>query len=68
MENVILGILEIENNAKTRLAEAEKEKNKIIADAREERERIIKEKVKAAEDKLAEMESEEKTRSEEAER
>lgn len=60
MENVILGILEIEKNAKARLAEAENEKNKIIADARKEREKIIRARVREAEKKLDQIGSEEK--------
>ena len=65
MENVIAGILEIENKAKERLEEAEKMKNKIIADAKAERENMLKIKIKEAEEKLGRMDSEEKKRAEE---
>lgn len=64
MENVIAGILEIENKAKERLEEAEKMKNKIIADAKAERENMLKNKIKEAEEKLGRMDSEEKKRAE----
>lgn len=62
MENVIAGILEIENKAKERLEDAEKMKNKIIADAKAERENMLKSKIKEAEEKLGRMDSEEKKR------
>lgn len=65
MENVIASILEIEQNAKERLEEAEKKKNQLIADAKAEQERLIKEKIKEADEKLDKMSMEEKKKAEE---
>lgn len=64
MENIIAGILEIENNAKARLAEAEKMKNQIIAEAKAERETMVKDKIREAEERLGRLDSEEKKKAE----
>lgn len=60
MENVITGILEIEQNANVRLEEAEKKRNQIIADAKAEEEKLIKAKIKEAEDKANKLNLDEK--------
>ena len=65
MENVIASILEIENNAKSRLAEAEKKRNRIIADAKAEQENMVAAKIRDAEKRLGEIDSEEKKKAEE---
>lgn len=46
--NIIASMLKIEQDAKNRLAEAERKRDDIIADAEAERDRIIKEKTAAA--------------------
>ncbi len=65
MENIIASILEIEQNAKERLEEAEKKKNQLIADAKAEHERLIKEKIKEADEKLDKMSMDEKKKADE---
>lgn len=65
MENVIASILEIEQNAKVRLEEAEKKKNQLIADAKAEQEKLIKEKIKEADEKLNKMSLDEKRKADE---
>ena len=65
MENIIASILEIEQNAKERLEEAEKKKNQLIADAKAEQEKLIKEKIKEADEKLNKMSMDEQKKAEE---
>ncbi len=65
MENIITSILEIEQNAKERLEEAEKKRNQIIADAKAEEENLIKAKIKEAEEKIGQIDSEEKKKTDE---
>ena len=60
MDNIITNILEIEQNAKNRLAEAEQKRNQIIADAKAEEENIINAKIKEANDKIEKINFEEK--------
>ncbi|MCM1328042.1 MAG: hypothetical protein NC253_01250 [Ruminococcus sp.] len=64
MEDVIASILKIEENAKTRLEEAEKKKNQLIADAKAEQEKLIKDKIKEADEKLNKMSLDEKKKAE----
>ena len=65
MENIIASILEIENNAKARLEEAEKKRNRIIADAKSEQENMVEAKIRKAEERLGKINSEEKKKAEE---
>lgn len=64
MENVIASILEIEQDAKKRLEEAEKKKNRLIAEAKAEQENLIKAKIKEADEKLDKMSMDEKKKAE----
>lgn len=59
MENIISEILEIDEKAREKLAEADSERNKIIADARAEEARMLEESLKSAEARVAEIEKEE---------
>lgn len=63
MENIITSILEIEQNAKERIAEAELKRNRIIADAKLEEERIINSGIKEADDRIEKINLEEKIKS-----
>lgn len=65
MDNIISSILEIEQNAKKRLAEAEEKKDAIIADAEREKKKIIREKIRAAEDKKLHIRLDETKRTDE---
>lgn len=65
MDNsIIANILEIDKNAKDRLAEAENKRNVILAEAKAEEERIIGDKVKAADEKLRQLDEDERRRAE----
>lgn len=63
--NIIANILEIDKNAKDRIAEAENRRNVILAEAKAEEERIIGDKVKAADEKLKQLEEDERRSAEE---
>lgn len=60
MENIIASILEIEQDAKVRLEEAERKKNQLITDAKEEQENLIRSRIREVEEKLGRMDLEEK--------
>jgi len=62
--NIIAGMLKIEQDAKDRLAEAERRKAAVIADAEAEKERIIRDKVRAAEEKKDKLYSDERKKTE----
>lgn len=65
MENIITSILDIEQDAKTRLEEAVRQRDKIIADAEAEKDRIIAEKIIEAEEKAAQVSLREKKKTDE---
>lgn len=65
MENIITSILEIEQNAKARLEEAVRQRDKIIADAEAEKDRIVAEKIIEAEEKAAQVSLGEKKKTDE---
>lgn len=65
MENIITSILEIEQNAQTRLEEARQKKDKIIAEAEAEREGIISGKLKEAEETARKISLDEKNKTDE---
>ncbi len=65
MENIITSILEIEQNAQTRLEEARQKKDMIIAEAEAEKERIISGKLKEAEEKIRKISLDEKNKTDE---
>lgn len=65
MENIITSILEIEQNAQTRLEEARQKKDKIIAEAEAEKERIISGKLKEAEETVKKISLDEKNKTNE---
>ncbi len=58
--NIIASMLRIEQDAKNRLAEAERRKDDLIANAEAERDRIIGEKIRAAEEEKDKVCSDEK--------
>ncbi len=62
--NIIAGMLKIEQDAKDRLAEAERRKAAVIADAEAEKERIIRDKIRAAEEKKDKLYSDERKKTE----
>lgn len=63
MENIIKGILEIEQQAQEKIERAEFERNKIIADAKSKEVSIIEKKIAEAEDDLKKSEIAEKEKS-----
>ncbi len=58
--NIISSMLKIEQDAKNRLAEAERKKAAAIADAEAEKDRIIRDKIRAAEEEKDKVYSDEK--------
>ncbi len=58
--NIIASMLKIEQDAKNRLAEAERRKDDLIANAEAERDKIIGEKIRAAEEEKDKVCSDEK--------
>lgn len=60
--NIIASMLKIEQDAKNRLAEAERKRDTIIADAKTEKDRIIKEKIAEAENEKDKMYAREKNK------
>ncbi len=65
MENIITSILEIEQNAQTRLEEARQKKDKIISEAEAEKERIISGKLKEVEERIRKISLDEKNKTDE---
>ncbi|MCM1023667.1 MAG: hypothetical protein NC395_06370 [Prevotella sp.] len=65
MENIITRILEIEQDARERIEEANRKRDEMIAEAEAEKERIIDEKVRNAEEKLRKLGLDEKRKTDE---
>lgn len=62
MENIIKSILEIDQQARDKIAKAERERNRIIADAKAEEEQLLEMKIKEADDKLAGIKADEQAK------